>query len=83
MCSYLRLTSIATLLIGLQLFTPKLIDAPGKLSPLTLSSSNSSVIASSGSTSQGLQLANLTSFSKEFDPPDNGGPDNTRGSGTR
>ena len=83
MCSYLSVTSIATLLIGLQLFAPKLIDASGNLSSLTLSSSNSSVIASSDSTAPTFNQANLTSFSKEFDPPDNGGPDNTRGSGTR
>jgi hypothetical protein len=83
MCLCLRLSSIATLLIGLQLFAPKLIDAQVKLSSLTSSSSNSSVVASSESTLQGLKQDNLSSFSKEFDPPDNGGPDNTRGSGTR
>jgi hypothetical protein len=83
MCLCLRLTSIATLLIGLQLFAPKLIDAQGKLSSLDQSSSNSSVVASSGGTSQGLKQANLSSFNGEFNPPDNGGPDNTRGSGTR
>jgi len=83
MCLCLRLTSIATLLIGLQLFAPKLIDAQGELGSLTSSSSNSSVVASSGSRVQGSNQANLSSFSKEFDPPDNGGPDNTRGSGTR
>lgn len=80
MCLCLRLTSIATLLIGLQLFAPKLIDAQGELSSLT---SSSSAVASSGSTFQGSNQANLSSFSKEFNPPDNGGPDNTRGSGTR
>lgn len=83
MCLCLRLTSIATLLIGLQLFAPKLIDDQGELSSLTSSSSNSSVVASSGSTLQALKRPNLSSLNGEFNPPDNGGPDNTRGSGTR
>jgi hypothetical protein len=30
-----------------------------------------------------LKRPNLSSLNGEFNPPDNGGPDNTRGSGTR
>lgn len=81
MCIYLRLTGIASLLIGLQLFSPKLVDTQVKLSQINNVSSNQLVAVSNTNGAQRIDLSNQ--FSKDFNPPDNSGPDNTRGSGTR
>lgn len=81
MCVYLRFIGIASLLIGLQLFTPKLVETRLGLGQINNISSNASFVASSTKGSQKLALT--AHSSKVFQPPDRGGPDITRGSGTR
>ena len=81
MCICLRLTGIASLLIGLHLFSLKLADTRVELSQINNVSPNQLVAASNSNGSQRIALSNQ--FSKDFNPPDNSGPDNTRGSGTR
>jgi hypothetical protein len=81
MCICLRLTGIASLLIGLHLFSLKLADTQVELSQINNVSPNQLVAASNTNGSQRIDLSNQ--FSKDFNPPDNSGPDNTRGSGTR
>jgi hypothetical protein len=81
MCICLRLTGIASLLIGLHLFSPKLADTQVELSQINNVSPNQLVAVSNTNGSQRIDLSNQ--FSKDFNPPDNSGPDNTRGSGTR
>ena len=81
MCICLRLTGIASLLIGLHLFSLKLADTRVELSQINNVSPNQLVAASNTNGSQRIDLSNQ--FSKDFNPPDNSGPDNTRGSGTR
>lgn len=81
MCTYLRLTGITTLLISLQLFSPKLADTQVELNQSNNILSNQLVAVSNTNGSQRIDLSNQ--FSKDFNPPDNSGPDNTRGSGTR
>lgn len=78
----LRLTSIATLLLGLQLLSPKMLPIQAEFSLLQNNTSNHLLLASS---SIGLQdLAMIEQSNQEdFTPPDNGHPKNTRGSGTR
>jgi hypothetical protein len=82
MYTYLRFTSIATLLIGLQLFSPKMLQTKAELGIPNSNASNYSYIASNSHISQELALGEATS-SEDFTPPDNGHPNNTRGSGTR
>ena len=81
MCPCLHFTGIATLIIGLQLFTSTLIDVNWKLGLTNNVSSNSSFVASNSKDSPMVALMNPSNHS--FHPPDNEGPDNTRGSGTR
>jgi hypothetical protein len=78
---YLRLTSLATLLIGLQLFAPKIVDAKVEFILPNKIASNQSFVASNSNNSQ--RLTPIPQASSDFLPPDNGGPDMTRGSGTR
>ena len=78
----LRLTSLATLLIGLQLLSPKMFPTKAEASLLNSSSLNYSFIASNSKAVQGLNQIEQTS-AEDFIPPDNGHPNNTRGSGTR
>ena len=78
----LRLTSLATLLLGLQLLNPKILPTQGKFSLLQNNPSNHLLLASSSIGSRDLAL--IEQFNQEdFIPPDNGHPQNTRGSGTR
>ena len=81
MCIYFRITSIATLLIGLQLFSLKLVDSQGTLDLTNNNSLNQSLISSNTNSDQKLDTSPLTR--SDFQPHVNGGPDNTRGSGTR
>lgn len=78
----LRLTSLATLLIGLQLLSPKMFPIQAETSLLNNNSLNYSFIASNSQAVQGLNQIEPMS-SEDFIPPDNGHPNNTRGSGTR
>jgi len=78
----LRLTSLATLLIGLQLLSPKMFSTQVATSLLNNNSLNYSLIASNSKAVQGWDLIEQAS-SEDFIPPDNGHPNNTRGSGTR
>jgi hypothetical protein len=81
MSIYLRLTGIATLLIGLQLLSPKLIQTKVTLNLLNNNTSDHSFIASSNNL--GKDISNGQSRAGDFIPPDYGHPNNTRGSGTR
>lgn len=79
-CHYL--TGIATLLIGLQLFSPAIVDANVKLGLSHPVASNSS--SSLASHTQDLpSFVRLQAPSPSFNPPNNGGPDYSRASGTR
>lgn len=77
----LRLTGIATLLIGLQLFSSKMVDAKVEIGVFNNTSSNQSFVTSNTFGSQ--RLNQVAPSSTDFEAPDNGGPDNTRGCGTR
>ena len=82
MSIYHYLTGIATLLIGLQLFSPALVDANVKLGLSHPVASNSS--SSLASAPQNLpNLVLLQASNPSFNPPNNGGPDYSRASGTR
>ncbi len=81
MCLCHRFTGIATLIIGLQLFNPMLIDINLELGKPHKISSNPSFVASNTKASPKLALTNQSNH--PFNPPDNQGPDNTLGSGTR
>jgi hypothetical protein len=78
----LRLTSIATLLIGLQLLSPKMFPIQAEHHPLNNNSSNYASLASNSNNSKEFSLIQQ-SATEDFTPPDNGYPNNTRGSGTR
>lgn len=81
MCICRYWTGIATLLIGLQLFSPAIVDANVKLGLSHPIASNSSFIAFD---SQDLpNWMHLNSSNSSFNPPNNGRPDYTRASGTR
>jgi hypothetical protein len=77
----LRLTGIATLLIGLQLFSSKMVDAKVEIGVFNNTSSNQSFVTSNTFGSQ--RLNQVAPSSTDFEAPDNGGPDTTRGCGTR
>lgn len=81
MCLCHRFTSIATLIIGLQLFNPMLIGVNRDFSLSNKAASNSVWIASSSKVHS--TLAHTKPSNDTFNPPDNQGPDSTRGSGTR
>lgn len=75
MCTCYRFTGIATLLIGLQLFSSTLIDVNWEFGL------NNLLVASTHKDSSQPTLINHSNHS--FNPPDNQGPDITQGSGTR
>lgn len=75
------LIGITTLLIGLHLFSPKLVNTAVEPSQTNNIPSSQSFVASKVKGSQRLSL--IANSSRDFEPPDNGGPDITRGSGTR
>ncbi|MEW6491779.1 MAG: hypothetical protein AB1589_04410 [Cyanobacteriota bacterium] len=75
------LTGIATLLIGLQLFSPAIVDANVKLGLSHPIASNSSFLTSDTQDLPNLVL--LKPSNPSFHPPNNGGPDYSRASGTR
>lgn len=77
-----RLTSIATLLLGLQLLSPKMLSSQAEFSLLHNNTSNHLFLASSSIGSRDLAVIEQ-SYQEDFIPPDNGHPKNTRGSGTR
>lgn len=81
MCLCHRFTSIATLLIGLQLFNPMLIGVNRDFNISNKAASSSSWIASPNKVPS--RLARMNPSKDSFNPPDNQGPDTTRGSGTR
>lgn len=78
----LRLTSLATLLVGLQLLNPKLLPTKTTLNLLNNNSSNHAFIASNSNNSGKYTLSGQSRLD-DFIPPNNGHPNNTRGSGTR
>lgn len=78
----LRLTSIATLLLGLQLLSPKMLPTQAEFSRPHNNTSNHLLLTSSNIGSRDL-LGLEQSYPEEFIPPNNGHPHNTRGSGTR
>lgn len=81
MCLCHRFTGIATLIIGLQLFNPMLIDMNLGLGKPHKISSNSLFVASNSKASPKVALINQSNY--PFNPLDNEGPNNTLGSGTR
>jgi len=78
---YLRLTSIATLLISLQLLSPKLIPTKAAWNLLNNNTSNHAFIATNNNLKE--YTANEQSSLDDFIPTDYGHPNNTRGAGTR
>jgi hypothetical protein len=78
---YLHLTGIASLLIGLQLLNPKIVVPTVELSQANNISSHQSLVISDTTNSQ--EFNRIAHLGKDFEPRDNGGPDYTRGSGTR
>ncbi len=81
MCVYIRLTGIATLLIGLLLFGLKVVDAKVKFDAVHNSSTQPLLVASNPEITEWQTQA--IQAHQEFEPFNNGGPRNTRGSGTR
>jgi hypothetical protein len=81
MCLCHRFTSIATLIIGLQLFNPMFIGVSQDFSLSNKAASDASLIASPSQVPS--TLAHTKPSNDTFNPPDNQGPDSTRGSGTR
>ncbi len=81
MCNCLRLTGIATLLIGFHLLNANFVETKVEPNLLNNKSSHQLAIAVHGNSSQKLTL--LAQSSQGFEPSDNGGPKITRGSGTR
>jgi hypothetical protein len=77
----IRLTSIATLLIGLLLFSLKVVDAKMKFQVVHSSSAQPLLVASNPELIGWHTSVSQTS--QEFEPFNNGGPRNTRGTGTR
>lgn len=77
----LRITSIATLLIVFQLLVTTEFYPKVELYLSTNILSKQIVIVSNDKDSQGLDK--IAQISSGFFPQDNGGPDYTRGSGTR
>lgn len=72
---------MATLIIGLQLFHPMLIGVNRDFSLSNQAASHSSLITAPRKVL--LRLAHTKPSPDSFNPPDNQGPDSTRGSGTR
>ena len=81
MLNGLYLTSIATLLVGLYLLMPTEFYPKLELNLSNNISLKQMVVASNDRSSQGLDK--IVQTSSGFLPQDNGGPDYTRGSGTR
>ncbi|MEO8890301.1 MAG: hypothetical protein ABI417_02005 [Coleofasciculaceae cyanobacterium] len=81
MPTYLRLTSIATLLISLQLLSPKLLPTKTAWNILNNHTSNHAFVAANHNLKE--DTTNRQSNLDEFMPTDYGHPTNTRGSGTR
>lgn len=77
----LNLTGIATLLLGLQLFTPGIVHATEEASFSINMPSNIYWFTPDFQSSQ-QRVGNQCNH-KDYEPPDKGGPDGTRGSGTR
>ncbi|MBD2740956.1 hypothetical protein [Coleofasciculus sp. FACHB-1120] len=79
MSNYFRLAGIATLLIGLQLFSPQVVSA--KINPNLANNSPSDSFWSAEKTQNSLKSGRAT---KAFEPKDNGPPPNDgAGAGTR
>lgn len=81
MPNYLRLTGIATLLISLQLLSPKLLLTKAAWNLLNNNTSNHSFVATNNNFRE--YTASGQSSLDDFMPADYGHPNNTRGSGTR
>lgn len=78
---YLRFTGIASLLIGLQLFNLKIVAPKAGFNQGNNILFHQTLMVSNSTSEQGFAQTNQ--FGSDFEPRDNGGPDNTRGSGTR
>jgi hypothetical protein len=81
MSVYIRVASIATILIGLLLFSLKVVDAKAEFDVVHNSSSSLLFVASNPELT-GWHTSAIQN-SQEFEPFNNGGPRNTRGTGTR
>lgn len=76
-----KLTGTATLLIGLQLFTTEITYAAKVTIPGNISR-HSFLDSADASRSRQTLISDQLRIN-DYEPPDNGGPDNSRGSGTR
>jgi hypothetical protein len=81
MCVYVKATGIATLLVGLLLFSLKVVDVKVKFDVAHNSSSQPLLVASNPELTG--WKAQIIQSNQEFEPFNNGGPRNTRGTGTR
>ncbi|MEP0798689.1 hypothetical protein [Funiculus sociatus] len=76
-----KLTGIATLLIGLQLFIPQI--AAAKVNIIVTTDSLSSSLSIDADAKNSLKSAMETGAEQPYDPGDNGGPSTTQGGGRR
>ncbi|KST65864.1 hypothetical protein [Mastigocoleus testarum] len=74
--------SVIVLLLGVQLVTPKISQAIANLTDLTLYGPKA--VASHGTAkTRSHHFSKNNELDEEFQPPDYGGPDSERGSGSR
>ena len=74
--TFLRLTSVATLVVGVQLLTPGIAEA----ATVTSSSMSGNIL---GSQWDGAIAPKSSLEIRNYVPPDKGGPDDSTGTGTR
>lgn len=79
--NYLCLTSIATLLLGLHLLGPKLVDASIPANLPTTASLGQSLVGKNINISKAIE--SIDGYAIAFQPPDKGGPRISRSAGTR
>lgn len=78
---YIRLTSVATFLLGLHLLGPKLVDASVQINLPSTTSSEQSLVGQN--TTISTAIAPIAQYTIAFHPPDKGGPRISRSAGTR
>ena len=79
--NYLCLTSIATLLLGLHLVGPKLVDASIPANLPTTASLGQSLVGKNINISKAIE--SIDGYAIAFQPPDKVGPRISRSAGTR
>ena len=75
--------SVIVLLLGVQLVTPKISQAIANLTNVTVDAPKAIASHGTAKTSSSHHFKKNNEIDEEFQPPDYGGPDSERGSGTR